>query len=765
MQTAPTPLANTPSPSSPPALMVYTPAPASSAPQSVPAGGGVVPFADPSPELRIPAADLEEYHAHPARERSQILLWISRLEPMLSIKGRDKLWKTWGAYYDVKPGTLKNRFYAYQNHGWRGLVDQRKPGPHRDATRHAGLPLAFLKTWHDIYLTHQRDSSGREAHRRLLEMLDTWRRPGAANPGLGGYQTPPANVNYCRTSRRQVPAGWSYSNLMRHLPDTYSRVLIRQGPKAARKYLPDNLQTRVGLRYRQRLYIDDQDYDLKIVVPGSAGAFERPVGFNVLDHATACFEKWSLKLPHREKDTAKLKTLTQRDFVWTVIDTLRGGWRDDDLGTTLIGEHGTAKGPRRMSRDSATTWEERLYHVSDGRILFEASGLYGDPAFREMMFRGQSGGNPDFKAPMESIFNLVRNRMAALPAPTGLNPTKKQEESYGLENYTQRLLTIAARLPEELRSQIQYPALTLAKFAPIADTIYKAINNRRDHQLEGWLKQGYTREEWSFNATGPQDEAANWAPAENFLALPEEQRAALYQIVQVRSVHLSPSEAAALERQRDRRALRRPSMAQLLSLIPDDWAIPITVSEQRQIRLWEPTIDREPLHYLAAEMHTLRGEKVSLRPGAKMRALLNPYDPSVLYLLTEDGRYAGEVPEWSRAAAHDRQAILRNQGHINEVKAQLDAVVRPHVEAEGERRQAMVRANEILAGQAGQTATSGITKRTKAKASPGAQGTRKPAPAKASPETATATLPRPAKAPAKARMPEPSPEAFDPFAL
>ena len=66
------------------------------------------------------------------------------------------------------------------------------------------------------------------------------------------------------------------------------------------------------------------------------------------------------------------------------------------------------------------------------------------------------------------MFNLVRNRMAALPGATGLNRDLKPAESYGHDHYTGQMLKIWDRLDERHRRLIRFPMMTAEEFGEVA---------------------------------------------------------------------------------------------------------------------------------------------------------------------------------------------------------------------------------------------------------------------------------------------------------
>ena len=128
--------------------------------------------------------------------------------------------------HGVPFGTLRRRWYALQEKGIDGLIDQRKI----PAARGAALPGPFVQFWKSLLEQHQRDTSGREAHRKLLRQWRAWRE-GDASSAIPGYEVPPPSEIYTGH-----PHGWSLTNLRRHGLTKYVRKLRRQGTMAALLY-------------------------------------------------------------------------------------------------------------------------------------------------------------------------------------------------------------------------------------------------------------------------------------------------------------------------------------------------------------------------------------------------------------------------------------------------------------------------------------------------------------------------------------------------
>jgi hypothetical protein len=570
----------------------------------------------------------------------------------------------------------------YNAGGWQALLDRR--------TAPAGaVPEAFREFVKKLHLQCQRSTTGREVHRMAVERWRDWQRTGDAKYAIPGYETPPP------AGAKGFPAGWSEDTILRLRPDTYAVTTVRQGAKAAYKFLPSILKTRVGLRFGEVIFCDDQDYDLKIMPRGTGQKALRPQGFNFLDYLSGAFVHHVIRLRWWDTPAEQYRTLTQQDFTYALLAHLqRNGYRRDEAGTTLVMEHGTATG---FDNAKLATWgghhslDDALFSVSGGSIRVERSGLFNKPAFAGMLFRPQSSGNPNFKAPLESMFNLVRNRMAALPGATGRNRDLKPAEQYGLDKYTEQLLKLWERLDDRHRAAMIRPVLTPEGFGTAAAAVYTAINARTEHALEGWEKLGFTAPQLRFTP----DERSPWLNRHEVEALPAGAQAALLALAETpgycRPAKLSPADVA---RQYAGELTKLPDHCIPL-LVPTAWARPATVKDNRTIAIQDQLLGSEAFTYIA-RIEDRDGARVLL-PGTKVLCYLNPYDCDRLIVCREDGGFLGTLRQPPRAGFMDTEAIVSQLKGRAELKADLDTGIRPYMQPLMDERAEMRRVNDRLA--------------------------------------------------------------------
>jgi hypothetical protein len=596
--------------------------------------------------------------------RRDVLTWISAINE-INAAGRGAMGRVVSAVcvrLGCSQGTVYRKVEAYKERGWMGLVNQAK-------CPETGLPPAF-KTWvESLHLRNQRDSTGAAVQRIVLDQWALWRRTGDPSHALPGYSTPPP------ASAKGYPAGFSAKNLNRLKPCEHNRKLGRQGAKAASEFLPSILKTRVGMRFGQVVFFDDQDYDQKIVAPGLSQKAMRPQGFNALDYLSGCFIDYIIRSRYLDTDTDTMKSLNQRDFVWFVIHVLTTvGYRNDEDGSIFVFEHGTASGYNNEKLETAngiSKFDEALAFVTGGKLRVERSGLFNQPVFANMLFRPQSSGNFRFKSPIESMFNLVRNESSMLLGQIGLNARSHgPEENYGLDIYTTQLLSAYTQLSPERQEMIRWPFHTLAQFGQLYSGIYETINARTGHALEGWEQAGHVV---PLIRLAPDDSAPWMTPAQlsKLPARTQELALSLLDAPGFTMPHrLSPRQVADMHRSE----LTKLPKSSVPLLIPRQWAREVTVKSDRTIQIQDQLAGPEPFIYLC-RIITRHGAEM-LRPGLKLLARFNPADPSELCISDENDSYIGHLTCTSRINFLDTETMVARLGERSAVKAELEAPVR-----------------------------------------------------------------------------------------
>jgi len=260
-----------------------------------------------------------------------------------------------------------------------------------------------------------------------------------------------------------------------------------------------------------------------------------------------------------------------------------------------------------------------------------------------------------------------------------------------VDHYTGQLLKLWDRLDARHRDLIRFPVMTAEEFGDITRTLYEAINARDDHRLEGWEKLGFVAPQFRFTA----DERSPWLTRAEVADLPDEARALILSRMEtpghMRPHTLSPIEVA---RAHAGELTKLPDHAIPL-LIPTQWARPATVKENRTIAIKDQLLGPEAFEYLC-RIEDRDGARV-LQPGMKLLCYLNPFAPGRLPVCREDGGFLGTLRLRPRAGFMDQGAILEQLKVRAEVKADLDAEARTHLEPLMRERAEMKRVNDKLA--------------------------------------------------------------------
>lgn len=598
----------------------------------------------------IPSFDSVEFADLPPDVSRAVLVRLRQMETIHNARRKQTACK---AIAGQKWQRLRALYYQFRDtNDWRVLLDKRKAPKGDDDAQLSPRFLDFVK---GLWERNQRKFA--PAH---LELLDIWRTRHQLDPKtnqhvpvkqIPGYSTWPV-----AEPDTDLPAGWTYSNLQRKIAaDKYAAAATKQGRSAAAEFRPQVPITREHLKAGQRVFIDDQWYDVEVNFFGISKRALRPLGLDMLDHLSGCFVAHGFRPRLKEESTGINKSIKVEETIWLVVHYLTNVGFRTDTGTIIVHEHGTANFPQ--------WFKDRVTQLTDGKVTFDASGLQGNPAFAGQ-FEGQSKGNFRFKAPLESVYNLVRNRQAALPGATG-HDRNPPEQLYGLKRYNDRLLAAAEALPPERRKLLLFPLLNWHDFISIALHFYDAIDNRTDHELEGWNRLGFIAYEYRLATDAP------WRPMEELAMFPVEHANAIRALLNSqphlkRTRKLSPREVWTAH-------------SHELTRLPDDYvgtllgeseAKPAAVSDEGYFHLEDQSLDPEPIIYLAQ----LRGEL--LPRGREYFVYQNPFQPDrlIVHDKMRDGKvggYIGTAKLWGREDVRDTAAIQRRCGEVKRIESEL----------------------------------------------------------------------------------------------
>lgn len=559
---------------------------------------------------------------------------------------------------------VNQKYYGWQKQGWMALLNKAKVKPS------ATLPPTFVEFWKSLIDSHQRrKTTVKQAFRALQARLVAWERDGGdagSDHAIPGYVTAPR-----RTQGTGLPAGWSYDTLNRLKPGEHERVLRSKGTKAYSAMLPPVRASRVGMEVGQLIFFDDEQPDVYVNFVGTNRRPMRPLGFHALDFVSGANLAAGFRPQILTEDA--VKSLTLRQFEWFVVHVLTSvGYRPD--GTTLTGEMGTAKFTDRF--------QEALGIVTGGKVTTDHSGRFGDPAFRGMLYEGQSTGNFRYKAPIESWFNLLRNEMSALQGATGRNRDEAPEETPGLVRANTWFLKQLEELPVERRMLLVSPIMEWGQFVREAHHIIRRINERTDHAIREY-------EELGFTVPVIEVEGREF-PLRLSVGMDPAQRAKLELLIATghsRIRRLSPAEVITQQATR----LKRLRGWHVPALMPDDAARLVAVAKDFTLRVRDQDLGADELIYIAAATDQ-HGRQISLTRGEEYLCYVNPYDAGTMQVCEaagpRRGAWIGEATLMPTLSRTDQHGLWAQYQNIQQAVAPERADIERRAAAEVHRRTA-----------------------------------------------------------------------------
>jgi hypothetical protein len=574
----------------------------------------------PAPVLYPDPNDLF-WQSLPAGERDRVRLWLTHLDNVRRApRGKiNQAARAAAGALAASVASVLNKLTAWKREGWIALVDKRKLDCKPEPTGTADPAFqAHLKT-----LLEDNQRCSRAALRQLFR---DW-RDRKPIPGYDGHPGWPA-----------LPKGWSLRNLYRVAPDKVSLKLVRDGVTSVAAELPQIFTTRVGLYPGSHFVFDDLWHDVNV---RWGNTVTRVLQLAVQDVFSACLFDHGTKprvpkeaMPGRVSHEG-IKEANMRFFLAGIL--YNHGF--SPRGTILMAEHGTAAISERC--------EQIIHEATKGLVTVRRSTMTGEEQALLQGWTGRCGGNPRFKASLESLHNLIHNELAALPGPTG-HDRDEPETTFGIVSYQKWLLKESAKLPERLLNALRHPLLDYStEFVPLLRETYdRIINARTDHKLEGWEACGHVTTDYRLSPA-----SAEWISGDHYLALPDATRSMLSTLVQSdpatwsRRRYLSPAEVWA------RRDLQPIGMHTVCDIIGPDLAREVKVTGS-YIEIGACEINPEPLIY-EARVYTLDNRVVELHTGQKVMAFVNPFFPARLVICDAALRCIGVACLYKRIARSD----------------------------------------------------------------------------------------------------------------
>ncbi|WP_221029928.1 hypothetical protein [Actomonas aquatica] len=513
----------------------------------------------------------------------------------------------------LSEGTIRKVYYdrwLAANRDWFELRNKAKT-----PTVTKGLPPAFVDHW------HQRCADFRGKHKAAWRSIQRDWKQRILPPGFEDS-----------TWSQDMPDGMSYETLMRgkYRPDAVQDAMARHGIRAAYDLVPGVLTTRAGLAFGSRWVFDDMWHDHKVMVPGQSG-LRRLLQFHCIELLSACQAARGMKPELLNDRSGKFERLKEKELLFLLVHVLCNlGYNAD--ACWLMMEHGTASVSERV--------EKHLFDASAGALKI-MRGSIGDGAVAPGLFGGQSRGNFKFKAALESLGNLVHNEMSdrrLMPAQTGSNSrTDAVDDLYGRDRNAAQLVKVAATLPPAVREQLRFGAPSLWQAIEIADRIQEEMNQRTEHELEGWNACGFLTTDWRTHKGAP------WQPASELAALAPALRDALRLAMESDPSLTNPRRMSP----REVFDLHRPQLTRLPAhfvplIVGMEHATERKLGKDGRFHFDDMEVGPDTHHYEGL-CYASDGEPCRLPAGEKFATFVSTIDPTRMHLCDARGSYVGWV--------------------------------------------------------------------------------------------------------------------------
>ena len=592
--------------------------------------------------FNIPVADHAEFYRLPEPVVHRVLWLLQCMRFVASARHETKACRQIAAESDKCFNTIYQKWKKYEACGdWRVLIDKRKTSEfwQRDDSKRIGLPDGLVRLWKTLCEENQR--AFKPAHRTLILRLQRWRSGDQAS-AIPGYTRPPANA-----PGSDYPPGWTLSNMLQYKPGDIELTAARQGRTAAMALLPGVHTTRVGTYPFREIQFDDMWHDFEVNAPRQKTAC-RLLEFNCADHCTNYIFRPGLKPRLRNQDDGKRKQLDSRDFHLYLVNWLLDYGVHPD-GTIFNLENGTAN----ISRE----FEEKLKFLFDGRLTIIRSGMSGTPAFPGA-YRERAKGNFRVKAIKEGAGKMIHNQLAGLIGQVGMHRENLPASHAGRSQENEALLFLQAAVPS-LAGKLRMGILDLGEAVYAVNEAYHLLNDRDDHEIEGWEDLG-----WVIDQFRAAPEIGGWISMADLLPrLDENQQHILRLQMQLdptlrRRHWLSPSEALLPHVGR----LIKPPHDAVPHLLGDEYAAAHTVSGG-QITFTRPEFPgrlRYPAVYQDGD-----GFRRRLDNGSPVLTHFNPWKPEYLYLTDPASRrFLGRAKRDTAVTRGDVDATHARFGHV-----------------------------------------------------------------------------------------------------
>jgi hypothetical protein len=628
-------------------------------------------------DLTIPDRDAAEFGNLEIRNKQAWMRWNEEFSKVATGTGRiqDRLAAV-AERMGVTPRKVRHTYDQARKLGWRGVIDWRVERRREESE----VPQEFRDWFKGLCEAEQR--SCRQAWSKVVTL---WQNGN----DIPGYKVRP------EAGPNGLPPGWSYANAMRHAPTRNQRKLFRVGRSAAD--MPLLITTRAGLPVGKIYMFDDVWHDVLVNYVGVAKRNAiRPLELACIDLASTAKVLYGLRprLTNEDGSHDQIKEKEMRLLVTAVL--LKCGYRRD--GTIFTVEHGTAA----IRKD----FEDCIKVATGGLVTVQRGGIL-DKALVPGGWGGPKRGNFRLKASLESLHALGHNARGLLPGQTGSNSREnKPEKLSGIEQYNNQLLREIENLPmerlQEIAAKLQFPLLHWHEYHKIMDDIYRWLDLRTGHELEGWQENLWTKQEYRLDPTD-----MRWLPATHLQLLPQENREVVLSAIErpgcMRIRKLSPAEV--WEQGRSELIYLKPEMVPML--LGPDLAMDKSVGANGCFVMDQHELTggaSAPLRFPAHGIRNVLGQQVMLDTRKTYKVFVNPFDTGMLFVCDEGLRYIGYVRRQIAVSRADMDALHAAMGEASHRRTDAEREVRVRHAPEADERAAMVAHNQDVVG----TITGGV---------------------------------------------------------
>ncbi len=554
---------------------------------------------------------------------------------------------------------LEKQYYDYRSTGdWTLVVDQRRAGAtwrdelavaigdKVDGDRKA-VPEETVRWIRGLAFGQQRTIKG--AIRRAHRIWKTHQDPRPDHNGLYEvYQRIPGYTEWPKADDKgKHPAGWSPRNLYDRCKITpFEDAATKQGRGAARNFRLPVKTTSVGLKFGAIFQTDDKELDFNVNLLGQIKAM-RPRGFAMIEGLTRSITTALWKPTFWDLEESRKKALLKRDYHILIIHHLLStGYRNDDNGTLIVDEKGTAHADEEFAK--------RVFDATGGKVRFDHGAIDRRQAHAGQ-FKGPARGNPQHKPLIEGYWRILTDAMADLPGQVGKDRNHAPEQNEALMAYNEKIVG-AMLVKPEWRELLQTPVLWWPMAQKVINAIMEEIDAREDHAIEGWEENGFVQFLW--RATR---DSSDWLPMAALESMPDAARTALSSMISadasLRMVRkMSPAAAR-------RKMCRIDPLTQLpIGSLPllfseamaHEYGHPVRVTADGLIEFDDSAVSPDTLGFIAFE----GGKRLGV--GEKFLAFFDQMAPDRgLALADARLRVVGVCPAYPRVLPTDKEGLTK----------------------------------------------------------------------------------------------------------